>query len=139
MAPFPLSLPGHDFTLQRQNRVKAKEVNYALLKPCCSKELRFMQEIFYLLLPNHKYFTQGKVLGVGSESTLDRLDLFPSSCHTQLVFLSSAGNTPLDPNFLLLLKKHTSTVTPADGLLTGLLHIFTGKVLPVFAGFLLYW
>lgn len=54
MAPFPLSLPSHDFRLQRQNQVKAKEVNYALLKPCWSKELRFIQEIFYLLLPNRR-------------------------------------------------------------------------------------
>lgn len=86
MAPFPLSLPGHDFRLRRQNQVKAKEVNYALLKPCCSKELRFIQEIFYLLLPNRNCFTRGKVLGVGNESTLDGLGLFPPSRHTWLVF-----------------------------------------------------
>lgn len=88
MAPFPLSLPGHDFRAQRQNEVTAKEVNDALFKPCCGRELRFMQEIFYLLLPNCNYFTQEKVLGVGNEFTLDGLDLFPSSGHTWLAFLS---------------------------------------------------
>lgn len=68
MAPFLLSLPSRDFRLQRQNQVKAKEVNYALLKPHWSKELRFIQK--YLLLPNHSYFTQGQVQGVGNVSTL---------------------------------------------------------------------
>lgn len=108
MAPFPLSLPGHDFRVQRQNGVKAKEVNYALFKPCCGKELRFIQEIFYLLLPNCNYFTQEKVSGVGNEFTLDGLDLFPSSCHTWLVFLSKCRKH--NPNFLLQFKKHTATV-----------------------------
>jgi len=87
MAPFPLRLPGHDFRWQRQNQVKAREVNDALLKPHGSKELWSIQEIFYLLLPNHNYFTQGKTLGVSNEPTLDGSDLFPPSGHTWFVFL----------------------------------------------------
>lgn len=143
MAPFPLSLPGHDFRSQRQNQVKAKEVNYALLKPCCSKELGFIQETFYLLLPNRNYFNQGKVLGVGNESTLYGLDLFPPSCHIWLVFLSKCRKNTTQSNLPLTVKKayiiQSHARTPADSLLTKLLNISTGKVLPVFAGFLLYW
>lgn len=71
MATFPLSLPGHDFRLQRHNQVKAKEMNSHLFKAGCGEELRFSQEIFNLLLPNPNYFTQGKVFGVGNESELN--------------------------------------------------------------------
>lgn len=80
MAPFPLSLPGHDCRLQRQNQAKA-EVHYALPKPRCSQELRFIQKIVYFLLPKHNCFTQGEVLGEGNESILDGLDLFPPLHH----------------------------------------------------------
>lgn len=71
MAPFPLSLPGHDFRLQRHDQVKAKEMNSLSFKPGCGEKLRLSQEIIDLLLPNHNYFTQGKVFGVGNESGLN--------------------------------------------------------------------
>lgn len=76
MAPFPLSLPGHDFRLQRHNQVKAKEMNSLFFKPGCGEELRFSQEIFHLLLPNHNYFTQGEVFGVSSEWGLSGLKIY---------------------------------------------------------------
>lgn len=76
MAPFPLSLPGHDFRLQRHNQVKAKEMNSLFFKPGCGEELRFSQEIFHLLPPNHNYFTQGEVFGVSSEWGLSGLKIY---------------------------------------------------------------
>lgn len=86
MATFPLSLPGHDFRLQRHNQVKAKEMNSLLFKPGCGEELRFSQEIFDLLLPNHNYFTQGKVFEVSNKCGLNEFRFI--SLHVTLGWFS---------------------------------------------------